>query len=209
MAGMVLAPVGILAILLSPVVGRSVHRVDPRVFATISFSIFALVLYMRSLFNTQADFATLMVPTIIQGAAMATFFIPLITLGLAGLRPDQIPGASGLINFARITAGSFGTSIATTLWDRRASLHHAQIAEKLGGFDPTTTQALAGMQSGGMSAPQSVAAMNRMIDQQAFMLSANDIFYASAILFLLLIAVVWLARPVRDTAAAEAGAGAH
>jgi len=35
-------------------------------------------------------------------------------------------------------------------------------------------------------------------------LSANDIFYASALPFLLLIAVIWLARPAKagDTAAA-------
>ena len=51
-------------------------------------------------------------------------------LALAGLPQDRIPGASGLFNFARITAGSFGTSIVTTLWDRRATLHHAQLAER-------------------------------------------------------------------------------
>ena len=60
-----------------------------------------------------------------------------------------------------------------------------------------------------MSAQQSNALLNRLIDQQSFMLSANDIFYASAILFLLLIAVVWLARPVKSGATADAGAGAH
>jgi DHA2 family multidrug resistance protein len=209
MAGMVLAPVGLLAILLSPVVGRTVHKVDPRIFATTAFSVFALVLYMRARFNTDADFATLMVPTIIQGAAMATFFIPLITLGLSGLRPDEIPGASGLINFARITAGSFGTSITTTMWDRRASLHHAQLAEKITGFDPSTTQALTNIQGSGLSSSQSLGVLNRLIDQQAFILSADDIFYASALLFLLLIAVIWLARPVRDVPSADAGVGAH
>jgi MFS transporter, DHA2 family, multidrug resistance protein len=78
-AGMVLAPVGILAILLTPLVGKNVHRVDPRLFATTAFVVFALVLLMRSWFNTQADIMTLMVPTIIQGAAMAVFFVPLIT----------------------------------------------------------------------------------------------------------------------------------
>ncbi|HVO90248.1 MAG TPA: DHA2 family efflux MFS transporter permease subunit, partial [Casimicrobiaceae bacterium] len=54
LAGWVLAPVGLLAILLSPVVGRTIHRVDPRVFATTSFAVFALVLFMRSHFNTLA-----------------------------------------------------------------------------------------------------------------------------------------------------------
>jgi DHA2 family multidrug resistance protein len=48
------------------------------------------------------------------------------------------------------------------------------------------------------------------VDQQAFMLSANDVFYVSGLLFLALIAVVWLARPVRGAPqASEAAAGAH
>jgi DHA2 family multidrug resistance protein len=209
LAGMVLAPVGLLAILFTPMVGKTVHKVDPRLFATSAFLILALVLFMRSHFNTSADIGTLMVPTIIQGAAMAVFFIPLVTLSLSGLAPDRIPAASGLFNFSRITFGSFGTSIATTWWDRRASLHHAQLAERITQYDPTSMQALANMQAAGMSPQQSYDMLNRAIDQQAFMLSANDIFYVSALLFLLLIAVVWLARPVRGDAGAEAAAGAH
>ena len=42
--------------------------------------VFAVVLYMRSNFSTQADMKTIMIPTIIQGIAMAFFFIPLITI---------------------------------------------------------------------------------------------------------------------------------
>ena len=209
-AGMVLAPVGVLAILFTPFVGRNVHRVDPRLFATGAFIVLALVLYMRSHFNTSADLWTLMVPTIIQGAGMAIFFIPLVTLSLSGLEPDRIPAASGLFNFTRITAGSFGTSIATTLWDHRATLHHAQIAEHISGADAATTQALGAMQAGGLTAEQSVAQLNLLVDQQAFMLSANDVFYVSALIFLLLIAVVWLARPAKGPAqGGEAAAGAH
>src|SRR5436190_11186429 len=175
-AGMVLAPVGLLAILLTPPVGRTVHKVDPRLFATGAFLIFALVLFMRSHFNTSADFWTLMVPTIIQGAAMAIFFIPLVTLSLSGLSPDRIPAASWLFNFARITAGSFGTSIATTFWDHRATLHHAQLAERFNGADGASSQALAAMQASGLTPEQSYGVLNRLVDQQAFMLSANDVF---------------------------------
>ena len=207
-AGMVLAPVGVLAILLTPIVGRTVHKVDPRRFVTGAFIVFALVLYMRSRFNTSADLWTLMVPTIIQGAAMAIFFIPLVTLSLSGLAPDRIPAASGLFNFARITAGSFGTSITTTFWDQRATLHHAQLAEHLTGADAASTQALATLQAGGLTAEQSYAMLNRLVDQQAFMLSANDLFYVSALLVLALIAVVWLARPVKGAPQAR-DAAAH
>ena len=202
MAGWVLAPVGLLAILLTPTVGKNLHKVDPRIFATAAFLIFAIVLLMRSHFNTSADIRTLLIPTIIQGAAMAVFFVPLVTLGLSGLAPERIPAASGLFNFARITAGSFGTSIATTWWDRRASLHHAQLAERITPYDPSSTQALGNLQSGGMTPDQSHAMVNRLIDQQAYMLSANDIFYVSAILFALLIVVIWFARPVKQAAGA-------
>ncbi|HKU70352.1 MAG TPA: DHA2 family efflux MFS transporter permease subunit [Burkholderiales bacterium] len=207
-AGMILAPVGLLAILLTPAVGKNLHRVDPRIFATSSFAIFALVLFMRSQFNTNADFWTLMWPTLIQGAALSVFFIPLINLAFSGLSPERIPGASGLINFVRITMGSFGTSITTTWWDRRASLHHAQLAEHITPFDPNS--AIANLQAQGMSPEQSHALVNRLIDQQAFMLSFNDLFYVSAGIMLALIAVVWLARPASATAASsDAAAGAH
>ena len=196
LAGMAMAPVGVLAILLTPLVGRNVHRMDARILASASFAIFAVVMFMRAGFNTQADFATIMIPTIVQGASVACFFIPLVTLTLAGLTPQQMPAASGLSNFARITAGSFGTSISTTLWDHRATLHHAQLAERITAFDPTGVQALSSMQAGGMTAPQSASFLNHMIDQQAALLSADDVFYASGILFLSLIAIVWLTRPV-------------
>ena len=46
MLPMVLAPVGLLAILLTPFVGKTVHKVDPRVFVTVAFTIFAVVLLM-------------------------------------------------------------------------------------------------------------------------------------------------------------------
>jgi DHA2 family multidrug resistance protein len=209
-AGLVLAPVGLLAMVLTPLVGRTVHRVDPRKFATGAFLIFALVLYMRSEFNTSADFRTLLIPTLIQGAAMALFFIPLVTLSLSGLTPDKIPAASGLFNFARITAGSFGTSLFTTFWDHRATLHHAQLAEHMTTANATATGALSSLQASGLTPEQSYAMLNRLIDQQAFMLSADDLFYVSALLFLGLIGVVWLARPARSGAqGAEAAAGAH
>jgi MFS transporter, DHA2 family, multidrug resistance protein len=209
LAGWVLAPVGFLAIVLSPVVGRYNDRVDPRILVTVSFAIFALVLFMRAHFNTDATIGTLMLPTVIQGAGMAAFFIPLVSISLSGMSPERIPAASGLFNFARITAGAFGTSITTTLWDRRATLHHAQLIERLGASDPTTASALGTLHSGGFSADQSYAMLNRLVDAQAFMLSADDIFYVSGILFLLLIFLVWLAHPVRGAGGAAAASGAH
>jgi MFS transporter, DHA2 family, multidrug resistance protein len=212
-AGMILAPVGLMAIILSPIVGKLTGKVDPRRFASFAFIVFALVLWMRSNFNTQADFTTLMIPTIVQGVAMAFFFIPLVTITLSGLPPDRIPAASGLTNFARITAGAFGTSIATTVWENRAALHHTQLAESVNAGSQATQQVMSGLAASGLSHEQVLGQINRIVDQQAFMLAANDIFYVSAILFLALIPLVWLSHPFPSPGGGggggEAAAGAH
>ena len=109
--------------------GQTIGKVDPSTYASVAFVVFALVLWMRSQFTMQVDLWTILVPTILQGAAVACFFIPVTGITLSGLTPDRIPAASGLSNFARITAGAFGTSISTTLWDSRATMHHAHLAE--------------------------------------------------------------------------------
>ena len=207
-AGMALAPVGILAILLTPVVGRKIGTWDPRVMASCAFVGFALVLWMRSHFTTETDFIHILVPTILQGAAVSFFFIPLTTLTLAGLPPERIPSAAGLSNFTRITAGAMGTSIATTLWDSRAAMHHAHLTEPLVQGQGAFAQTLDALKSAGLSAEQALGQVNRLIDQQAYTRAADDIYLGSAFLFLLLISAVWLTRrPAR--ASAGAGRGAH
>ncbi len=207
-AGMAVAPVGVLAILLSPLVGKNVGRVDPRKLATVAFAFFALVLWMRSNFTVQADFATIMVPTIIQGAALAFFFIPLSAITLSGISPDRIPSASGLSNFVRITAGAMGTSTVTTIWDNRATLHHVHMVEKLTPTDPAAGEAFSLLTSAGMGFDQAAAQVTRLIDQQAFTRAACDVYLASAFLFLCLIPLVWVARPKKGGAPVDAG-GAH
>ena len=210
-AGLAMAPVGLFAILLSPLVGKNVSRVDPRKLATVAFVVFALVLWMRSQFNPQSPFSTVLLPTIVQGVAMAFFFIPLQAIVFSGLTPDQLPAASGLSNFVRITAGAMGTSIFTTVWEDRAILHHAQLAEQVNPGSLAASQTLAQLGAAGLSPEQAAATVNRLVDQQAYTMAATDLFRLSAFLFLAMIAVVWLARPRRSVgigSSAEAG-GAH
>jgi MFS transporter, DHA2 family, multidrug resistance protein len=208
-AGMIMAPVGLLALILSPIVGKTIGKVDPRRYVTFAFIVFAIVLWMRSHFSTETDFRTIMIPTIVQGIAMAFFFIPLVTITLSGLSPDKIPAASGLSNFARITAGAFGTSIATTVWEDRATLHHVQLAEAVNQANPAAQSTFANLGASGMPHEQILALLNRLVDQQAFTMAAADIFWISAVLFLLLIPLVWLSHPLRGAAPGDAAAGAH
>jgi DHA2 family multidrug resistance protein len=208
-AGWALAPVGVLALVLTPLVGRASGKVDPRLFATVSLVIFALVAAMRGGFTSQIDLETLIIPTLIQGAAVSCFFIPLISLALSGLPQDQIASASGLNNFMRITAGAFATSIATTLWESRASLHHAQLAEHVTRTNPAVTDALGKLGAAGLSPEQSFGFLNQLVNQQAFTMAAVDLFNASAVLLVLLIPLVWLTRPAKSGAGSGAASGAH
>jgi MFS transporter, DHA2 family, multidrug resistance protein len=207
-AGIALAPVGVLAILLSPWVGKNIGKIDPRRLATVAFLGFGLVLWMRSHFNTQADFNTILVPTILQGAAMAFFFIPLQAIIFSGLQPQQMAAAAGLSNFVRITAGAIGTSIFTTAWENRAVLHHAQIAETVNGNSIAATQTLSNLGATGYSPDQALATVNRLVDQQAYTMAATDLFYLSSALFILLIGLVWMTQPKKG-GAGGGGGGAH
>ena len=207
-AGWVLAPVGLLAVLLTPIVGKNLNKWDPRWAATAGFASFSLVFFMRSHFTSGIDITTLMIPTILQGIPMALFFVPLTAIILSGLPPDKIPAASGLANFCRMLLGGFGSSIATTLWDRRSSVHHAQLTEAANIYNPLFDQSTQNIGALGVGPEQSQRLLDATIATQAGVLGVNDIFWASSILFLVLIGFVWLSRPARSAAVVDAG-GAH
>jgi len=207
-AGMAMAPVGVLAIMLSPWVGKNVSKIDPRRLATVAFLGFGLILWMRSRFTVQADFTDVLLPTLLQGAAMAFFFIPLQAIIFSGLSPARMPAAAGLSNFVRITAGAFGTSIMTTLWDDRAIMHHSHIAETVSRSNDTASATLSQLDASGFTPEQGLAMVNRLVDQQAYTLAATDLFYLSAVLFVVLVSFVWLTRPKMGQHMGDGG-GAH
>jgi DHA2 family multidrug resistance protein len=200
-AGIVTAPIGILALLLSPLVGRIMPHTDPRLLASFAFVVFAFTAFMRAGFNTDVDMMTLVWPQVIQGAAMATFFVPLTAVTLSGLPPERIPAAAGLSNFFRIMAGAMGASISTTLWDSRAAMHHAHLAERITVYDANTTQVLHNLSALGLTPEQALGALEYQINRQAFMLSAIDLFWVAGVLFLMLTVVIWISRPIRSVQA--------
>src|SRR3546814_15745052 len=99
-------------------------------FATIAFVFFGISYFMRAGYTADASFADYMMPLLVQGVAMSTFFVALLSILLEGVPDSQIPAASGLSNFLRNTAGSFATSIVTTTWDRRAAIGRASCRER-------------------------------------------------------------------------------
>jgi DHA2 family multidrug resistance protein len=210
-AGLVMAPVGLFAILLSPLTGKYLPKTDPRYIATAAFIVFAWCFYLRSQYTTGVDTFALMMPTFIQGIGMAGFFIPLVSITLSGLPPHRIAAASGLSNFVRIMCGGIGTSIFQTAWDDRTIMHHAQLAEQTSPLSPAFEQSVAQIRALGMSETQSYEMVNRLMTQQAAQLGVNDLFYMSAAIFIALIALIWITKPERSGSgdASAAASAAH
>jgi DHA2 family multidrug resistance protein len=208
-AGMMMMPFGLLALVLAPVIGRTLHVVDARLMASLGFLIFALVSFMRAAFDMSADWQTIALPMFIQGAANVMFFLPLTALALRGMSPEKMPGATGLQNFLRYMGGAVGASLAITLWDDRAKLHRAHLAEHVTRGDPATEGTLRALEAQGYAPEQALAWIDRAMDVQARMLSTIDLFWLSGVLFLLLAALVWIANPRHAAAKMQLQSGSH
>ena len=206
-AGLAMAPLGIFAVLLAPVVGKILPKSELRVLATLSFLGFAGVFYMRSQFSTGVDMFTLVLPTLLQGIPTALFFVPLTAIILSGLPPEKIPAAAGLSNFVRVFCGAVGTSLATTVWNDRAVLHHARLVEQASPGNPLYAAALQSIESTlGFSPAQAAAYFERGLNTQAIMLGLNDIFWISGVIFAAVIPLIWFTKPDRGAASSTAAA---
>ncbi|MBK0001724.1 multidrug efflux MFS transporter permease subunit EmrB [Erwinia sp. S38] len=207
-AGLASAPVGIIPVILSPIIGRFAHKLDMRRLVTFSFIVYAICFYWRAYtFEPGMDFAASAWPQFIQGFAVACFFMPLTTITLSGLPPERLAAASSLSNFTRTLAGSIGTSITTTMWTDRESLHHAHLTESVTPYSANTQEMYSKLEQLGMSHDQASAYLAQQITNQGLIISANEIFWASAGVFLILLVLVWFARP--PFGAGGGGGGAH
>jgi DHA2 family multidrug resistance protein len=205
-AGLATAPVGILAFIVSPFIGRNIQRLELRAVVTFAFMVFAFTSFWFAGFNSGASFAALVLPRFIMGIAIACFFIPLNQIFLSGLNPDQIAGASGLANFCRTLASSVSTALTVTLWTHRGEAHHASLTEYVTHAAPATTAYSNQLATLGIQGKPALAVIDQILNREALTLAVNDVFFGCAVLFLALIPILWLAKPPFGNAG---GAAAH
>ncbi|KLU15714.1 MULTISPECIES: multidrug efflux MFS transporter permease subunit EmrB [Xenorhabdus] len=208
-AGFAAAPIGLLPLLLSPVIGKFGHKIDMRYIVTFSFITYAICFYWRAYtFEPGMGFAATAWPQFVQGLAMACFFMPLTTITLSGLAPEQMASASSLSNFTRILSGSIGTSLTTTMWTQRESMHHSNLTEYINPYNPNYQQMHQQLAQLGMNDEQISAYLAKQITHQGLIISANEIFWLSAGIFLALTLLIWLAKPPFSAGGKDHG-GAH
>ena len=204
-AGIASAPVGVLAFLVSPIIGRNIQRLELRSVVTFAFVIFAVTSYWFACFPDTASFNQLVLPRFIMGIAIPCFFIPLNQIFLSGLEPHEIGSASGLANFCRTIAASISTAGSVTLWQHRGEYHHAVLAEHLDAAGPATATFLHGLGALGGPPLRAWTIIEGLVTRQALTLAVNDVFLLCAVVFVAMIPIVWLAKPPFGNV--EAGAG--
>jgi len=204
-AGLATAPVGILAFLVSPIIGRNIQKLELRSVVTFAFIVFAATSYWFATFPDNASFHQLVWPRFVMGIAIPCFFIPLNQVFLSGLQPHEIGSASGLANFTRTLAASISTAVTVTLWQHRGEYHHAVLAEHVNAGNAAATGFLDGLAALGGPAERAWAIIDSIVQRQALTLAVNDVFLLCTAVFLAMIPVVWFAKPPFGNVAAGTG----
>ncbi|HWY23841.1 MAG TPA: MFS transporter, partial [Nevskia sp.] len=194
-AGLATAPVGLSTLLVSVLIARSMSKFDLRLLSSFGFCVFAGVLFWNSHFTLDMSFGQVIMPRFVQGIGVACFFIPLTTATLSRVPEHQLAMASSLSNFLRNLSAALGTAISVTLWDNRATWHHAVLGESLNHASLATQQYLDRLHASGVPHGRDNAILNQLLNQQGYMIATNEVFYACGGLCLVLAALIWLAKP--------------
>ena len=161
-----------------------------------SFLVFSAAFYLRTLFSPDVDFAFVLWPQVVQGIGVAMFFMPLTSIIISGLDAKDIANASSLSNCTRVLAGSIGSSLATTMWERQEALHHVRLTESINPFNPAAQHGLNQLTQMGLSPEQAKVWVANEITRQGFLLGFNELFWLASIAFIGLAGLVWLSTPI-------------
>jgi len=199
-AGIAMAPRGLGSFLMMPVVGTVLVRFDPRKVLSVGLVGAAWSLYALSRLNLEAGYWDIFWPQFIQGAALALLFVPLTTATMDPTPKEEMGNATSMFNLMRNLGGSFGIAAATTYLFRRQQFHTNQLGAHVTMFSPAARAMSKGLQSTMIAhgsdpvtaSHQAYVATWGLVERQASMLSFVDTFLAMAVVFLLVLPLLFL-----------------
>jgi DHA2 family multidrug resistance protein len=198
-AGMALAGGGFAMMILMPVVGALVSRVDPRKamacgFAATSFGLF----YMATHLTLGVDFSTVFWIRVIQVMGLPFVFIPSNVLSYVDIPREKNNQVSSLINFTRNVGGSIGIALLNTFLTRETQRQRTYYSAQMQHTNPQFQQMLSGLtaslQTRGMSSVQAMhqayARIDNLLYAQASAVAYKDIISVLALVIACLVPVV-------------------
>ncbi len=215
-AGLVISPGGFGIILLMPLVGFLVAKVDARFLVAYGFFSCSIALFCMLNLNLDVSYSYVAWLRVFQASGLAFLFVPISTISFAGVPPGKNNDVSGLTNLARNIGGSVGTAFLVTVLARRAQFHQHRLGDHL----TATTLAMqsqTGMLSrflhdrGGMAYNMAMGrgmaqgTLMRQLVLHSTMLAYLDVIKCFAIAMATMIPLVFLMTKVKG----GRGAGAH
>jgi len=215
-AGLVISPGGFGIILLMPLVGFLVAKVDARYMVAYGFFSSSVALFFMLNLNLNVNYGYIAMLRVFQASGLAFLFVPISTISFAGMPRDKSNDISGLTNLARNIGGSVGTAFLVTALARRAQFHQTRLADHLTNSTSTLQNQVTAMghylhDRGGMAYSltqgQGLAQGNvlRQLQMQANMLSYLDVIKCFAIAMGLMVPFVFLMTKVKG----GRGGGGH
>ena len=206
-SGLALSPRGIGALLMTPISGQLTNRMDPRKLLFVGIVTGGLSMFSLSHLNLDAGYWDIFWPQIIQGAAMAFLFVPLMTTSMSGITKEKMGNATSIYNLMRNIGGSFGIALMTTFLARRQQVHQNQLIGHITPSSVSTQNMFHGMQnwfhlhqplSAYDASHKSWGAIYMMVQRQAAMLSFVEAFWVMAVIFWAMAPLLLLLRNARD-----------
>jgi DHA2 family multidrug resistance protein len=208
LAGFVISPGGIMIMLMMPLVGFLIGKVDPRALICYGFFTLAVSMWLMHSFSLESSFKYIMWVRVYQASGLAFLFIPINTISYNGVPQSQNNDVSGLTNLARNIGGSCGTAFVSTMLARGQQRHEAYMIRNLTpssqGFQNQVTR-LKGMFGGSSSGnpltgPGSHTAQAYIYNQlhrQSAMLAYMDIIAIFGVFCLCMIPLVLLIGKIK------------
>jgi MFS transporter, DHA2 family, multidrug resistance protein len=188
-AGYATGIMGILAVLCSPLVGKAVEKIDPRLIVCLGVLGLAGVMVWRMwTFNNDVTFLQMAWPTLITGVFMVMFFVPVTGLAMASVDHDEQANAAGLSNFMRTLAGAFATSLVQSEWSNATRRNEGEIVNAM----QHGKAAVDAMVAQGIPLENARALLWQVVEGQSVMLATLNMFGVIAICLGFAATIIWL-----------------
>ncbi|HUK19870.1 MAG TPA: DHA2 family efflux MFS transporter permease subunit [Bryobacteraceae bacterium] len=204
-AGMAMAPRGLGSFLMMPIVGTVLSRLDPRKVLAVGLSGVAWTLYELGRLNLNAGYWDIFWPQFVQGACLALIFVPLTTATMDRISKEEMGNATSMFNLMRNIGGSMGIAGATTYLFRREQFHINRLGAHVQASSPQTRGMVRGLRSAFMARgadphlalERAFAALWGMVQRHAAMAAFVDTFLALALVFLMVLPLLFLMKKPR------------
>ncbi len=194
--GQVIFLMGVPAFLLMPIVPFMIKRVDIRIAVGAGLAIMAVSCFVSTSLTADSAGEAFTSGQLLRGVGMILTMLFLNQATIASVSKEDAGDASGIFNAARNLGGSFALAALASFQDQRMSLHSRRMEETLWANDPGLQDYLAGMSHSLGSMDAALQALAGTIQQQAFVMTYNDIFWTMALATLATLPLVFFLRPL-------------